>query len=204
MEGVGNPNLISVDSSTGISLVSSEDPDAPGNDPHIWLDPVLAKKQVANIRDAFIRADPGARDYYTANAAAYMAKLDALDAEFRAEFSTCQKKDILITHATLAYFCREYGCTQIAIQGVSEEGEPSPGGIASIIDQARERNVTVVFFESLINPQSAKLIAQEINGSVEQFNSVHGLTTEQQQAGDDYISLMQANVATIKNALDCN
>ena len=147
IEGVGNKKLVVVDTSKGISLLSSQDPDTVGSDPHIWLNPVDAKKQVEAIKDAFIAADPEGKAYYEANAAAYSAKLDSLDAQFRALLPTCKKKDILITHATLAYFCQEYGCRQIPIEGVSEEGEPSPAELASIVDQARAQNVTAVYFE---------------------------------------------------------
>lgn len=121
LEGIDNKNLVVVDTSKEIKLVSSMDADMPGNDPHIWLDPVLAKKQVIAIRDSFIQADPAGKDYYKTNADAFMQKLDTLDTEFRVTFLTCPKKDILITHATLAYFCDEYGCNQIPVEGVNAE-----------------------------------------------------------------------------------
>ena len=199
-----NKKLLSVDTSNGIELISSQDLNVPGTDPHIWLDPLNAEKQVATIRDAFIQVDPSGKEYYEKDAAAYISKLGALDAEFRSLMSTCKKKDILITHVTLAYFCKEYGCTQIAIAGMNPEAEPSPADLIAIIQQAKERNVTVVFFESLINPKSAQQIANEINGSVVAFNSVHGLTQEEQQRGDNYISLMERNVENIKKGLDCS
>ena len=53
-------------------------------DPHAWQSVANAKLYVANIRDALAAADPAARDAYEANAAAYSAKLDALDAEVKA------------------------------------------------------------------------------------------------------------------------
>ena len=204
LSGVGNTKLVVVDASEGISPISSQDLDQPGNDPHTWLSPVSAKKQVQNIRDAFIKADPAGKAYYENNTAIYLAKLDALDAKLRAELSSCKKKDILITHATLAYFCQSYGCHQIPIEGVSEEGEPSPKELATIVDQARERNVTAVFFESLISPKSAQTLADEIGGQVLVFNSVHGLTTDEQAKGEDYISLMNGNLQNIKIGLDCD
>ncbi len=201
--GVQNNNLTVVDASKGIQLISSQDPDAPGTDPHTWLDPVLAKKQVDGIKNAFIQADPAGKVYYEKNAAEYEAKLDSLDAKFRSEFSTCRKKDILISHAALAYFCKEYGCNQVPIEGVNEEGEPSPAQLIRIIDQARARNVTAVFFESLISPKSAQAIASEINGQVLAFNTVHGLSSEEQARGEDYISLMEENLASINEGLGC-
>ena len=48
-------------------------------DPHAWQSVANAKVYVANIRDALIAADPAGKDVYTANATAYLAKLDALE-----------------------------------------------------------------------------------------------------------------------------
>jgi zinc transport system substrate-binding protein len=203
LNGIDNKNLIVVDTSKGIQLIGSQDADEPGNDPHIWLDPILAKKQVIAIKDAFISADPAGKEYYEKNAESYLQKLDALDIQFRTTFSTCKKKDILITHATLAYFCKEYGCNQIPVEGVNAEGEPTPAVLAAIIDQAKEKNITVVFVERLVNPKSAETIADEIHGKVAVFNSVHGLTEEEQQQGENYLSQMQENVNTIRENLDC-
>lgn len=204
LEAVDNKKLIAVDTSSGMELLSSQNSDEPGNDPHIWLDPVLAKKQVEDIRDAFIRADPAGKEYYERNAAAYSAKLDSLDAKFRATMASCKKRDILVTHATLAYFCKEYGCNQIPITGINPEAEPSPGDLANIIRQAKEKSISVVFFESLINPKSAQTIADEIGGRVSSFNSVHGLTAEEKKNSDDYISLMEGNAGRLSEALECN
>jgi len=203
LSGIDNKNLIVVDTSKKIQLVGSMDADSPGNDPHIWLDPVLAKTQISEIRDAFIQADPTGKDYYDKNAADYMAKLDVLDSEFRSTFATCQKKDILITHATLAYFCKEYGCNQVPVEGVNAEGDPSPAVVAEIINQAKEKNITTVFIENLMNPKSAQTIATEIHGTAVVFNSLHGLTSVEQQHGEDYISQMQENVQIIKTNLEC-
>jgi len=204
LEGIDNKNLIVIDTSKEIQLVSSMDADEPGNDPHIWLDPVLAKTQVTEIRDAFIQADPSGKEYYEKNAADFIQNLDKLDGEFRSTFATCQKKDILITHATLAYFCKEYGCNQVPVEGVNAEGDPSPAVVAEIINQAKEKSITTVFVENLMNPKSAQTIASEIHGKVAVFNSLHGLTSEEQQRGEDYISQMEENVQIIKTNLNCS
>ena len=203
LEGIGNKNLSVIDTSKGIMLVASEDANEPGNDPHIWLDPVDAKKQVAAIRDALQNADPAGKDYYQANADAYMAKLDALDAKFRATMATCRNKNIIITHATLAYFCKEYGCNQVPIEGVNAEGEPTPATVAAIVEQARKNNITVVFVEKMYNPQIAQTISDEIGGKVAVFNTVHGLSLDEQAKGEDYISQQEENVEAIKASLDC-
>jgi zinc transport system substrate-binding protein len=204
LQGTDNKNLISLDTSQGIDLIASKDSDQPGYDPHVWLDPPLAKEQVMAIRDAFIEADPAGRSYYEKNAADYTAKLDALDSEFRNATLSCRKRDILIAHATLGYFCREYGCNQIPIEGINPEAEPLPADIVSIVDQARAHNVTTVFVEKLVSPKAAQTIADEINGTTVTFNSVHGITLDEMSRGETYLSLMHENVQIIKTALECS
>ncbi len=217
VEGVGNQKLAVVDTSKEIELIHSEAHEHEAEeaheaeehhhgefDPHIWLSPVNAKKQVEAIKDAFIAADPEGKAYYENNAAAYGAKLDSLDAKFKEQFSTCKKKDILITHATLAYFCREYGCNQVPVEGVNAEGEPTPAVVAAIVNQAKEKGITVVFVEKMYDPRVAQTISKEIGGKVAVFNTVHGLTPEEQANGEDYLSEMEGNLAIINANLDCS
>ncbi len=206
LEGVDNEGLSKVDTTAGIELLAADGHrhDRGEFDPHTWLSPPIAKRQAKAIKDAFQKSDPSNSQYYGQNFAAYSEKLDALDFELKSAFSTCKRKDILITHATLSYFCKEYGCNQMAITGVNPEAEPSPAELIKIIEQAKEKNVRAVFFESLINPKSAELISKEINGYVLSFNSVHGLTDDEKERGEDYHSLMKGNIANIKKALDCN
>jgi zinc transport system substrate-binding protein len=48
-----------VDASQGLNLLKGNDSESAGSyDPHVWLDPVLAEKEIENIRDALIKADP--------------------------------------------------------------------------------------------------------------------------------------------------
>ncbi|MFH1750673.1 MAG: zinc ABC transporter substrate-binding protein [Candidatus Micrarchaeota archaeon] len=207
VEGADNKKLIVVETTKGIDLLpAGEGVEATdeGKDPHTWLDPVIAKQQAFAIKEAFQEADPANKQYYEDNYLAYSKKLDKLDSDLRLAFSSCKKKDILITHATLGYFCKEYGCNQMAITGVNPEAEPSPAELIKIIEQAKEKNVKAVFFESLINPKSAELISKEINGYVLAFHSVHGLTDDEKARGEDYYSLMEGNIANIKKALECN
>ena len=216
IDGVGNQKLVVVEASKGVELIHAEEHEGEEEheaeeghhdhgeyDPHVWVSPANARKQVDEMKNAFIAADPEGRAYYEANAASYGAKLDALDTAFRALLPTCKKKDILITHASLGYFCREYGCRQIPIEGVNAEGEPSPSELASIVDQARAQNVTAVYFESLISPKSAQTLASEIGAQALVFNTVNGVTLEDEAKGMNYLTLMEENLASIKKGLDC-
>ena len=60
-------------------------------DPHIWLDPILVKQQVNNIRDALIEADPQNKEQYEQNAMAYNEELDELDMKIKSSLASCRK-----------------------------------------------------------------------------------------------------------------
>ncbi|MEM4633965.1 MAG: metal ABC transporter substrate-binding protein [Candidatus Anstonellaceae archaeon] len=200
-----------VDASTGIDLIKfgkahedeEEDHWHAEYDPHVWLSPSLAQKQVENIKKAFIEADPQGKEQYEQNAEKYKEKLAELDGKFRQAFRSCKKKEILITHATLGYFCMEYGCKQIPIEGITHEGEPSPSMLAEIIESAKESNASAVYFEKMIDPKSAKAIASEIGAKTLVFNSVHGLSADEKRRGENYLSLMEGNLINIKIGLEC-
>jgi len=117
-----NPDILIVDTSNGISLLEKDKHmfnNKIQNDPHIWLDPVLAKKQIQNIVDGLIRIDPQNTDYYQENANAYNSKLILLDNKIRNELSICVKKDFLAFHDAFSYFANEYGLNQNTVIGVN-------------------------------------------------------------------------------------
>ena len=109
-------------------------------DPHAWQSVANAKIYVANIRDALIAADPAGKATYEANAAAYLAKLDALDAEVRAASHKipADRRSIITTHDAFGYFAAAYGMAFIAPQGVSTEAEVSAKDVAKIITPDQE------------------------------------------------------------------
>ena len=113
-----------------------------GVDPHAWQNVANVKLYVANIRDALIAADPDGAAAYEANAAAYLAKLDALDAEVRAAIDAIppDRRRIITSHDAFGYFATAYGVTFIAPQGVSTEAEASAKDVAADhpADPARE------------------------------------------------------------------
>ena len=95
-----------------------------GADPHAWQSVANAKVYVANIRDALIAADPAGKAAYEANAAAYLGKLDALDADVKAAVAAipADRRRTVASHDTFGYFQQACGVEFIAPQGVSTVG----------------------------------------------------------------------------------
>ncbi len=190
--------LIVVDSSEGIELIK----EGGTPDPHIWLDPVLAKHQVDAIEKAFIKADPKNNDYYTANAQALRQDLDALDANISKELAPAKKRVFITAHAAFGYFAKRYGLTQIAIAGLSPDIEPSPAKIAEIVKLAQENKVKYIFFETLLSPKLSETIAKEAGAQTLVLNPIEGLSEDQINKGENYFALMRENVKNLKISLE--
>ena len=135
-----------------------------GADPHIWLSLKNAVIMTENIYAAIISIDPENTDYYKKNKTDYINQLIKLDDKIRELFASADGKIFMSYHDSWAYFARDYGLTQIAIE---ENGkEPSLQKIKEFIDLAKSENIKIIFASPEINSSSANIIAQEIGGSV--------------------------------------
>ena len=170
-------------------------------DPHVWLSPMNAKKEMENIKDAFVKADPQHEAYFEENYETYAAKLDALDEEFKTKLSGLPGKEIVVNHEAFGYLCHAYGLEQLGISGLSPEEEPDPKKMAEITDFVKEHNVKVIFSEELVSPKVAESVASETGASVEVLNPLEGLSDEELAAGADYFSVMEENLTKLVGAL---
>ena len=171
-------------------------------DPHAWQSAANAKVYVANIRDALIAADPAGRASYQANTAAYLAKLDALDAEIKSAVTAipADRRRIISSHDAFGYFQEAYGIEFIAPQGVSTEAEPSARDVARIIIQIRRLKIPAVFLENVSDPRLMQRIAQETGARIGGKLYSDALTSEKGDART-YIDLMRHNVKQLVTAL---
>lgn len=215
LESLQNKDLIIVEASKNINLIEghhehgdeeAEHEDEDGHegeeyDPHVWLNPLNAKKEMESIKNAFVQAEPDSKEYYEANYEKYAADLDALDIEFKDTLSALPKKDIIVSHEAFGYLCAAYGLNQIGIEGLSPDSEPDPARMAEIIEFAKEHEVKVIFFEELVSPKVAETIAKATGAETAVLSPIEGLSDEQQAAGDDYFAVMRQNLEALKVAL---
>ena len=188
-----------VDTSKGVALKHNEtiklDEHAHGvTDPHIWLNPVLARIQVQNIADSFSGTDPKNRMFYQTNAANYIEELDKLDLKIRNELSEC-KHDFIAFHDAFSYFAEEYGLTQHTIMVNSPHGEPTAKTLENVINTAKQLGIKVIFTEETVDTRTSQVIAGEIGGKI--------LTLSPIEVGNDrsYIQRMAENLENLKEAL---
>jgi zinc transport system substrate-binding protein len=172
-------------------------------DPHIWLDPALAKIEVANIEKGFEKIDPKDAIYFQANAAKLSQELDALNQEYKAGLANCQRKDFVTSHAAFGYLAAAYGLNQVAISGVSPDEEPSPQKLAEITDLVKKQNIKIIFFESLVSPKLSQTIANETGATTMMLDPIEGITDNDLKAGHTYLTVMQQNLSALREALEC-
>lgn len=171
-----NRDILVVDCSKGVELQEIADPhehehqsehqehEYDAMDPHIWMSPRNACIMVQNIASGLIQVDPDNRVYYEQNRDAYLQKLTQLDQDIREGLSAMKNRAFMVYHPAFGYFASEYDLTMLPIE---EEGkEPTPSGLQYLIEQAKERDIKVIFAEPQFNPQSAEVIADAINGRV--------------------------------------
>jgi zinc/manganese transport system substrate-binding protein len=187
----------------GIKPRKAEDDHGHGDaDPHAWQSVANAKFYVANVRDALTAADPAGKDVYEANAAAYAAKLDALDAEVKAalEKIPADRRRIITTHDAFGYFAAAYGVTFIAPQGVSTEAEVSAKDVARIITQIRKQKIPAVFLENVTDKRLLERIGAESGARIGGTLYSDALTDEKGVA-PTYLDMMRHNVKQLAAAL---
>lgn len=174
-----------------------------GKDPHAWQSVANARTYVVNIAQGLVSADPAGAAAYRANAGAYLAKLDVLEAEIRAEIARIppERRRIITTHDAFGYFGEAYSFTFIAPAGVSTESEASAKDIAKIIRQIKAEHVPAVFLENITDPRTSRRIAEESGAKIGGELYSDALSPADGPA-PDYIAMMRRNVNELTAALE--
>ena len=171
-------------------------------DPHAWQSVVDARIYVANIRDAFVAADPVDAAVFRANADGYLAKLDALDREVRiaVEQIPPAHRKVISTHRAFGYFAAAYGIQFIAPFGVSTDSEPSARDIADIITQIKTAKIPAIFPENISDDRLINRVAAETGARLGGTLYSDSLTDEKGLA-PTYIDMVRHNIKALTSAL---
>jgi len=174
-----------------------------GIDPHTWFDPNNVIHWTANIEAALAAADPQHAQEYAANADAYRAQLQALDAEIRQEVERIppEQRRLVTDHEELGYFADEYGFEIVGavIPSASSLAEPSAQEMAALFDAIRKQGVRAIFVTSVANPGLAERLAEDAGVRLVTLYG-HSLTDEQGPA-PSYLEMMRYNLQAITDGL---
>ncbi|OGH10844.1 MAG: hypothetical protein A2857_06295 [Candidatus Levybacteria bacterium RIFCSPHIGHO2_01_FULL_36_15] len=173
-------------------------------DPHVWLDPVLAKREVQKITEAYAAVDPANKTYYQDNERQLNSKLDQLDADYKKGLRNCQSRDVVTSHEAFAYLADRYGLNEVPIAGLSPDEEPSAQQLADVANFAKKNNVKYIFFESLVSPKLSETIASEIGAKTMVLDPIEGISDDDIKQGKNYFTVMKDNLKNLQTALQCS
>src|SRR5690554_846728 len=211
VENVKDDGTLILESSKGIQFIEgshdhSEDEHDEDHlvDPHVWLDPLNAKIMVTNISNALIELDPEDEAFYTENTNAYLAKLDDLNDTFEEVFNESPNDTIIYGgHFAFGYLADRFDLTILSpYTGFSPDAEPTANAISELIKTIEEKNIKIIFFEELIEPRVANVIAEQTNTTPMLLHGAHNVTKQEMDSNITYIEIMHENAEKLKEALN--
>ncbi|MBD0388110.1 MAG: zinc ABC transporter substrate-binding protein [Nostoc sp. C3-bin3] len=167
---------------------------AQGN-PHVWLDPVLAKQQVTNIRDGLIAADPANKTTYEANAAAYIKELESLNNEFQQTLQKTPNCTFITFHDAFPYLAQRYNLKQVAVVQIPED-QLSPTDVQNAVNAVKKYNVKALFSEPGVDNKLLTSLSKDLNLTLRTLDSLETGETDPQH----YFKAMKANLQTLETA----
>lgn len=189
-EAVSGSGATAIDALDGLELRDSGE----GVDPHVWLDPVRFAQVAERIGAELGREAPARK---------LASELRALDERYRQGLADCERHELVTTHDAFGYLADRYGLEVIPITGLSPEIEPSPQDLEVVADLVEERGVTTVFTETLLSPEVGETVAREAGARTAALNPLEGLTEDELASGEDYFSVMEKNLAALREGLGC-
>lgn len=169
-----------------------------GQDPHIWLDPLRALRQAANIRDALSRADPGGQGTYQRNFESYAGRLRLLDEEIRSSLKDVKTRYYVAFHDAFAYFAERYGLTLLAAIEEVPGRDPSPRHLARVSDLIRAHGVRSLFSPAGPLPRIVRSLAEDLGLKVYPLDPIEAGPLHPK----GYERLMRGNLRLIVEALN--
>ena len=179
-----------------------DDHDHGAADPHAWQSLRHAVIYVDNITMALAKADPDNASTFYRNRAAYVAEIEALDAEIRGMFAELPSgsRTIVTSHDAFQYFGRDYGLTFIAPQGLSTASEASAQDVARLIELIRSQGIPAVFTENVADPRLLKRIADETGATIG-GTLYPGALSDPDGPAPTYLDMMRHNARALTQAL---
>jgi zinc transport system substrate-binding protein len=169
-------------------------------DPHFWQDPLKLAAVGQALADRLAQVDPDHASTYHHNADATSTRLKALDHAYRSGLQHCERHVIVVSHNAFGYLWR-YGLDIEPIAGLSPDAEPTPADLGRLQQLIRSDGITTVFGERLASPTLSRTIAHDTGARTAVLDPIEGLTDT--TSGDDYLSLMRANLSALRAANGC-
>jgi len=197
-----NAKLTEIDASKGIQALQEISPveetgkeahDQGDGNPHVWLDPVLAKQQVSNIRDGLIAADAGNKATYEANAANYTKQLDDLHNKYQQTLQKYPSCTFITFHDAYPYIAKRYNLKQVAVVEIPED-QLSPTDVQNAVKAVKKYQVKALFGEPGVDNKLLTSLSKDLNLTLRELDSLENGETNPEY----YFQAMEKNLQTLE------
>lgn len=171
--------------------------------PHLWTNPLYAKRYAEIVRDELSDIDPNSRTEFEQNYAAFAARIDDLDAMAREVTETVppSNRRLLTYHDSFPYFAREYGWEIIGAVQPSDFSDPTPQEVAGLIDQIEQTQIPAIFGSEVFESPVLEQIASETGAEYVDDLRDDDLPGEAGDPDHSYLGLMVFDYETFMGAL---
>lgn len=166
--------------------------------PHIWLDPVIAKSMVRKITAVLCEVDRQYIKYYQKRSRNFLEELDKLHRLIKVKVSNFKIKKYVSFHASWIYFARRYGLEPVGVIEAAPGRNPTPIQIRNIASMIKRYHIRAVFAEPQLNPRAAEVIAREAEVNVLLLDPLGGPNLKGRST---YINLMEYNLNVMQEAM---
>ena len=166
--------------------------------PHAWMSPKNALVYVENVRKALVKHDAANADVYNRNAAAYAAKIRAIDEPLRKRLDAipADQRWLVSSEGAFSYLTRDYGMKEAYLWPINADEQGTPKQVRRVIDLVRKNRIPVVFSESTISDRAAKQVARETGARYGGVLYVDSLSAANGPV-PTYLDLLKVTVETI-------
>jgi manganese/iron transport system substrate-binding protein len=193
IENSGNKKLVVVDAAAGVTdVIQGDEHDRAGN-PHIWLDPELAKAGIDNLVRELVKLDPKGESLYRGRKSVYFTRLDSLSAAIAAGFAGLSDKRLITYHDAWPYFARRFGLDIVATVEPIPGQEPSAKQLARMVDLIRSEHIRVVTTEPQLPSALPDMLAKETGVKVVCLNPL--------ESEGGYVATLGASAKALVDAL---
>ena len=196
------PEITVIDAGEGIEYIEGET--GRDYDPHFWMDPLLAKEAVENIRDGFVEADPDEAVTYEENATAFLDRLDDVHDQFEHAMEH-RGKDIVIigSHDSFQYWRERYGFDIHSPIGISPDGEATAREMQEITEIVNDHGIGYILYDMFESKNYAQSLQAETDTELLPLSPIEATTEEQLDQGMGYVEhMLDINLATLERALE--
>ena len=181
----------------------NEDNHTADYDEHVWTSPLNAIKISEAISKEMQDIDKENSESYKENTQNYIAKLQSLHNDFVSFFDSIENKTMVFgDRFPFVYFAHEYGIEYAsAFPGCADHSEPSASTIAGLIEKINSEKISTVYHIEFSNMKIANTLSEATGAKTALIYTCHNVSKEQFENGEDYISLMRANLNTLKETM---